>query len=105
MRFFQTIFSVVLIIILLPSTVYAGGGWPQKKGKGFFKFGQSFIIANKYFDGNGNVVDITTLSLYTTSVYGEFGITDRISAVAYVPFFVRSTLKELKRNQTVITIP
>ena len=78
----------------------AGGGWPQKKKKGFFKLNQSVISASRFFNPNGEVIDITTISLYTTSLYGEYGITDRFTAIAYVPFFVRSTLNETRNEQT-----
>lgn len=88
--------TIILLVCIVTSS-FAGGGWPQKKKKGFFKLGQSFIVANKYFDHNGDVIDITTLGIYTTSLYGEYGITDRITAIAYVPFFVRGTLNK-ERN-------
>lgn len=93
MRLSNLIFSFLLITTISISTI-AGGGWPQKKKKGYFKLGQSFIQGNKFFDRNGDVVDITTLGVYTTSLYGEYGITDRITAIAYIPFFVRSTINE-----------
>jgi protein XagA len=32
--------------------------------------------------------------LYTTSFYGEYGLTDRLTAVVYFPFFVRGTLND-----------
>lgn len=96
-------FTVVLLFTSYFAT--AGGGWPQKKGKGFFKLGQSVIIANKYFDSGGDVIDITTISLYTTSLYGEYGITDRITAIAYIPFFVRSTLNNTQNTLTGAIIP
>ena len=36
-------------LLLASHFTIAGGGWPQKKGKGFFELGQTAIIANKYF--------------------------------------------------------
>ncbi|MDW7695324.1 hypothetical protein R9C00_27950 [Flammeovirgaceae bacterium SG7u.111] len=83
-----------LLLIALSAT--AGGGWPQPKGGGFFKIGQYNIIANKYFTPAGDVVDITTTGYYATSIYGEYGITDKLTAIAYIPFFVRSTLNRLE---------
>jgi len=99
------LYFFTMSLLLASHFTIAGGGWPQKKGKGFFKFGQTAIIANKYFDSEGNVIDITTISLYTTSLYGEYGITDRITAIAYVPFFVRSTLNEVQNTQTGVILP
>ncbi|MEL7004608.1 MAG: hypothetical protein AAFN93_18015 [Bacteroidota bacterium] len=93
-------FIFILLALFTSQLVLAGGGWPQKKGKGFFKLGQNFIISDSFFDPNGDIIDITTISLYTTSIYGEFGLTDRLTAVAYVPFFVRSTINEVERRQS-----
>ena len=93
--------STLLILLLFGShQMLAGGGWPQKKGNGFLKLSQSFIISNSFFDGNADIIDNTTISVYTTALYGEFGITDRLTAVAYVPFFVRTTLNETQGIQT-----
>lgn len=92
--------TLIVLSLLASQLLYAGGGWPQKKGKGFFKLGQSFIISDSFYDANADIIDITTISLYTTSVYGEFGFTDRLTGVVYVPFFVRSTLNEVERRQS-----
>jgi hypothetical protein len=79
-----------------PTPSPAGGGWTPPQGSGFFKLGQNAIIANRYFQPDGTVVTITTISLYTTSVYGEYGFTDRLTAVVYAPLFVRSTLNAIE---------
>ena len=86
-------------MILLLSTLginlsLAGGGWPQKKGKGYFKLSQYAIISDRYFSPAGDLLDIATASIYQTSFYGEYGLTDRLTAIAYVPFFARATLNE-----------
>lgn len=95
----KKIFTLVLILFLA-QTLQAGGGWPQQKGKGYFKLGQNFIIADNFYNLQGEVIGITTISLYTTSFYGEYGITDRLTGMLYMPFFVRSTLNEVERRQS-----
>lgn len=98
----------LILIIGLASmflTVQAGGGWPQPKRGGYFKLGQNAIIAPRFFGPAGDVVDITTISLYTTSIYGEYGFTDRLTGIGYFPLFVRSTLNEIKFQQSGSTIP
>lgn len=91
---------IILLLLVFGTTVFAGGGWPQEKGKGYFKLGQNFIIADNFYNLQGDVIGITTISLYTTSFYGEYGITDRLTGVLYMPFFVRSTLNEVERRQS-----
>ncbi len=91
---------LIIILVCIQTLAFAGGGWPQEKGKGYFKLGQNFIIADKFYDLEGEIIDITTISLYTTSLYGEYGITNRLTGVVYMPFFVRSTLNEVERRQS-----
>ena len=93
--------SISLAIFLVSMSAFAGGGWPQKKGKGYFKFGQYVLRAsNSYYNPEANKIQIIpAVSVYTTSLYGEFGLTDRLTAIAYVPFHTRSILNALqKRN-------
>ncbi len=78
------------------TTAYGGGGWPQPKGNGYFKLSQNFIISPYYYSPSGEIIDITTISLYTTSVYAEYGFTSRITGILYFPFFVRNTLNEVQ---------
>lgn len=85
---------IILLLLVLPMMSFAGGGWPQKKGKGYFKLSQYFIISDRYFSPAGDLLDIATASIYQTSFYGEYGITDRLTGIAYVPFFSRATLNE-----------
>lgn len=97
----------ILFTLLMTSAIMAvaGGGWPQPKKKGYFKFGQNFILSSKFFGPTGELVDITTIGLYTTSIYGEYGFTDRLTGVGYFPVFVRSTLNEVQFRQSGNTIP
>ncbi len=87
---------VLLLILTVSIDAYAGGGWSQPKGKGFLKLSQSMIRANSYFSPSGDVLDITTTSLYSSSVFMEYGLTDRLTGIVYMPFFVRSTLNNLE---------
>lgn len=82
------------VLVCFAGNLMAGGGWTYKKGKGFVKVSQSAIYADKYFSPNGNTVDITTIGYYATSLYGEYGITDRLTVNANIPFFSRNTLNK-----------
>lgn len=89
---------IIFIIILSAHAVALAGGWPQPQGFGFYKLDFSFIQARKFYGMDGRTYDIngagTRLGYYTTSFYGEYGITNKWTAIAYVPFFVRNTVNE-----------
>ncbi|MFZ6012021.1 MAG: hypothetical protein ACOYXT_16885 [Bacteroidota bacterium] len=97
--------TIVFCFSLLPILAWGGGGWPQPKGKGYYKLGQNWIIASSFYSPSGDIIDIRTTSLFTTSFYGEYGITDRLTGIAYLPFFVRGTLNEIRYNQSGTIIP
>ncbi len=81
-------FLVVLFVLSL-STVQAGG-WPKKKGTGYFKLSEWWIIADRHFTSQGKLDPNATRGTFVTSLYGEYGITDRLTAQVYFPMFVRT---------------
>jgi len=77
---------------------FAGGGWPQPKGSGFFKIGQYILRSDRYFNPEGNIIDISPgVAFYATSLYAEYGITDRLTGIVYFPFFTRSVQNNLQK--------
>jgi protein XagA len=94
----------IILIVLTPGVLKAGGGWTNPKGKGFFKLAENVILANYIFTKDGEIKKLDLpINMYTTNLYGEYGITDRITAVAYVPFFVRATIASIKSTSGKIT--
>lgn len=90
---------LLIVICSFPLATLAGGGWTQPRGKGFFKIGQSAIVGTNYFRPNGSVVAISpAISIFSTSFYGEYGITDNLTGILYCPFFVRAIQNEQVRQ-------
>ncbi|MEM7037643.1 MAG: hypothetical protein AAF570_11740, partial [Bacteroidota bacterium] len=87
---FLAIFS--FFVFLAGGSALKAGGWTQPEGGAFTKIGVMFTQATGVYDAHGEVTRIRTLSSYTTSFYGEYGFTKRLTGIAYVPFFVRNTL-------------
>lgn len=82
------------VFLSIANTAIAGGGWPIPKGKGYLKLSQFVIRSDSYYSPVGDIIDISTASIYISSVYGEYGLTDRLGVTAYIPFFSRATLNE-----------
>ncbi len=95
----QHIVFYFLLIVLTPS-VLSAQAWTKPKGEGFYKLDFTSIKATNVFDIKGKVVPFRTLGNYTTSFYGEYGITNKITAIAYVPFFVRNVVNQTVGAQT-----
>lgn len=91
--------SIIYLLVLTPSVLNAQA-WAKSKGHGFYKLDFSSIKATDVFDTKGDVVPFRTLGNYTTSFYGEYGLTQKITVFGYVPFYVRNVVNETKGRQT-----
>lgn len=87
---FTKIYSTIILIFVILNTLSADGGWPQPKGHGYFKLFQWWVISDQHFTDAGRIDPNTTNGIFNTGVYGEYGFTDRITGIAYVPFFSRA---------------
>jgi len=79
-----------LLFILISAPAFPGGGWTKEKGTGFYKIGQWWIISDEHFTSSGEIDPNGTRGTFLTSIYGEYGFSDRITGIVYFPFFARS---------------
>lgn len=98
-------FILFIVFGLTALSVFAGGGWPQPMGEGYFKLSQNVLHSRYYFAPDGSVQRITTTGIYTTSLYGEYGFTPRLTGILYAPLFIRSTINKRKSSITGETAP
>ncbi len=83
--------NIILISLFLLSQVsYAGGGWPQPKGRGYFKLSEWWVISNRHYTDVGRLDPNVTNGIFNTSLYAEYGFTNRLTGVLYFPFFSRA---------------
>ncbi len=85
----RAFFLTLLCLLLIPVNA---GPWPQPKGKGYFKLYEFWLQFDEHYTSNGEIDPNATLGLYNTALYGEFGITDRLTTFGNIPFFSRSTI-------------
>jgi len=93
--------TFLFFIVELP--VLAGGGWVHSKGKGYFKLSQWWVVADKHYSDTGDTEPNLTMGTLNTSIYGEYGITDRLNLQLYFPFFSRSFHNAEVSNTTGMT--
>jgi hypothetical protein len=95
--------KIVLVIFVCPTNVFAQG-WIKEKGKGYFKIAQNIISSDQYFAPNGSSVPVTTIGQFSTSLYAEYGLGNKITALANIPFYVKQTINEIRFRQSGRTI-
>lgn len=96
----KNIISSLILVLFYSMSIYAGGGWPQKKGKGYVKLSEWFIVANQHYTSQGLIDPNVTAGLYNTTLYLEYGLTDKLTAVVNFPFFSRATVNNVRSNTT-----
>ena len=92
------------IILSFSAFITLAGGWVQPKNNGYFQLSQRLLVADQIFKDWSETVDFRTLSNYTTSFYGEYGLNDKFTLVTDVPLFVRNTLNAEVNGNTGETI-
>lgn len=85
-------YLAIFCFLLISSSGFAGGGWTAKKGEGYYKLSQWWIVSDQHFTDAGLIDPNVTSGIFNTSFYGEYGISDRFMGIAYVPFFSRATM-------------
>lgn len=79
--------SVVLLLIIT-SPLFAGGGWTQGKGNGFFMVSQRYIGGSWYADDMANILqfDDKWAGVFSSHFYGEYGIGESLDLIVHTPF-------------------
>lgn len=96
---FEHIVFLVVAIGLAPVALSAQA-WTKSRGTGFYKLDFASIRASNVYDFKGDVSPFRTLGNYTSSFYGEYGITNKLTVFTNVPFYVRNVINETKGRQT-----
>jgi len=80
------IFVVVFILFFSGQHIMASG-WPVKKGSGYFQVSAQYMSSDKYYNSEGDKIDIPKFSDFTISLFGSYGVTDRFSVYGSIPFY------------------
>jgi hypothetical protein len=81
---------ITLSFLLFSLSLQAGGGWPQPKGSGYIKISEWWIIANQHYTDAGKIDPNLTNGIFSSTFYGEYGLSNRLTAIVYFPFYSRA---------------
>lgn len=76
-------------------SAFAGGPWTQKKGQGYFKLSEWWIVFDEHFTDVGLKDPNITTGIFNTAFYGEYGFTDRFTTTMYAPILSRNYMNNL----------
>lgn len=85
-------FTVLILLGTIAQSVQAGGPWPRKKNKGYAQLGFTYVGYSKFFNHDGKVIELPRhVTDLTSQLYIDFGLTDRLTMMANLPFKYVST--------------
>jgi len=91
--------SLVFAFYLLSNIAHAGGAWTQGKGKAYFKLSEFWILFDEHFTGSGAIDANTTTGIFNTYLYGEYGLTDKLTLTTNAALFT-SNFMRARRSST-----
>jgi len=95
----NTLLTVALSITVFGSLL-AGGPWPQPKGNGYFKLSEWWTIFDQHYTDTGLIDPNVTTGVFNTSIYAEYGFTDRFTGILNAPILSRNYMNNLRSGTT-----
>jgi hypothetical protein len=78
---------LALLLVFTSFSAFAGGPWPRAKGSGYAQLSGTYIGYSKIFDANSDIVSLRrSMTDVTIQTYVEYGITDKLTFTANLPF-------------------
>ncbi|MBR9922100.1 MAG: hypothetical protein GYB31_14770 [Bacteroidetes bacterium] len=81
---------IVLLLLLLSPGISRADSWPQPKGDFYIKLYEWWVIADQHFTDQGLIDPNVTNGVFNSSLYGEYGFTDKLTGILNFPFFSRA---------------
>lgn len=98
------LFATLLLLLLSVPALYAGGPWTQSKGNSYIKLSEWWVVFDQHYTDVGLIDPNITTGVFNTFLYAEYGITDRLTAIANGALFSRNYMNNVKSSATNETI-
>ncbi len=81
--------KLITCFILLGITISANAQWTKRKDKGYYKLSAWYLESDQHYETDGIIRDNVNRKQFNVNIYAEYGITNNLDVIAYVPFFAR----------------
>ncbi|MEM7297936.1 MAG: hypothetical protein AAF391_06685 [Bacteroidota bacterium] len=86
MKRISLVLLTTFVITLTPQALLAGGGWTKKKGTAYYKVSHWWVNAAKQYTFDGTTAASPQEGIFNTSIFAEYGITDKLTGLLNLPF-------------------
>lgn len=100
MHIMKNIISITLLSLVFSLSLNAGGPWTLKKGGAYIKVSEWWTVFGTHFTDTGQIDDNLTNGIFSTSLFLEYGFSDRLTATLDGPIFSRNVMNNLVSRTT-----
>ncbi len=86
----KKIICIPFCFFLFISLAKAGGPWPQFKGKAYIKLSEWWLTFDQHYTSTGGIDPNITTGIFNTSIYAEYGFTNKLTGIIYAPLLSRN---------------
>lgn len=79
----------LLVFLICLCSKPAFSQWTKGKGKGYYKLSAWYLESDQHYTDTGDKDPNITRGQFNVNFYGEYGLTDKLDVIAYIPFFSR----------------
>jgi hypothetical protein len=79
----------LLVFLICLCSKPAFSQWTKGKGKGYYKLSAWYLESDQHYTDTGAIDPNITRGQFNINFYGEYGLTNKLDVIAYVPFFSR----------------
>jgi len=92
--------TYTFILLSLISIYTVSAQWTKEKGNGYYKLSAWYLEADQHYTDTGKIDPNATRGQFNINLYGEYGISNKINVIAYIPFFSRTFQNNLVSGTT-----
>ncbi len=92
--------QILIVFLLIAQTAFAGGPWSQPKGGLYLKLSEWWTIFDEHYTDQGELDPNQTNGIFNTTIYAEYGLTDRITAIVNAPILSRNVVNNIRSATT-----
>jgi protein XagA len=100
----KTLHTLLLSAALMTPSVSKAQAWTKAENTGFYKLDFTRIASDRVFNTREEILPFRPTSNNTFSIYGEYGITNKLTLIGYLPILVANRFAESK-NAAGTTLP
>ena len=79
----------LIIVTFLFLGMQSFAQWSKGKDKGYFKLSAWYLQSDQHFTSTGKLDPNVTRTQFNTNLYAEYGLSDKLDIITYIPFFGR----------------